>query len=371
MSDKKTTGSSHELPATGDRQELSARGGRHELPARVLSRFFANLQLIYHSGLPLVEGFQIVLDTASTATEKKILAELREAARTGTPLSTALAKTSVVSRYALGMVRIAEQTGQLDEACGALATYYEDRDRLGLAVRSALVYPLAMLVMVFVVIVLILTAVMPVFSQLFDQLGFQPSGLAQTFIAAGGFLRGAALYVSLVLLAIVAVLLFLWLLPATHRLFSWLYQHLPGFRQLSFNISLQHLTLALSSMLKSGLDPSQALELATEVLGDYRVLKGIAAIRQRVEQEEGFQTAVLESGLLPAGSMALLAVGFKTGADAEVLARISDSLAVDTEYRTASFVAVIEPILVAVMCVLVGIILFSVMLPLLAVLTSF
>ncbi|MDR1082327.1 MAG: type II secretion system F family protein [Coriobacteriales bacterium] len=351
----------------------SARGqksGRKELSPAELSLFFANLELIYHSGLTPAEGFDILKQSARGSRAKARMELLYESAVAGFSLAESLEKAGGIPSYALSLLRIGEETGRLEDTCRSLHEYYEKRDELSQALRAALVYPSTMILMVFVVVVILLTQAMPVFDQVFNQLGFELTGLAGSLLVAGQVLRSSALYISTVLAIIVVAVLVLRVIPAGKRFFGALYERAPITRDLSLKMAVQRFSFAMSTMLKSGLDTDAALALAEPLIENRKASKKVKAIRVAVEKGTSFQNAIEKSELFPPEELSLLVVGFKTGSDAQAFDQVGTSVAVATERRLDRLVSAIEPALVGFMCVLVGIILLSVMLPLLGVLSN-
>jgi len=341
-----------------------------ELTASQLSRLFVSLGMVYESGLSVTEGLSILLGVANNQTEKRLLTALSEAMLNGSRLSDAFEKTGGLPQYALSLLKVAEYTGQMAETCQALADFYDKRDRLSQAIRSSLFYPLAMTLMVILVVVLLLTQAMPIFDQVFAQFGFEMSGLARTFLSIGIWMRSAALWLSLVVLAIGILILILRVLPVGKHFFHWLFEHSPLTSDLSFRLSAQRLMLGMAAMLKSGMAPQSAIELAQDLVDDSRVKSRLTDLSKQLSTGISFQKALFDSGLLPKESHLLVAIGFNTGSNVQAFERIGEDLMLSTERRMVSLVSAIEPGLVAVMTILVGVILLSVLLPLLGVLTS-
>ncbi|MDR2493392.1 MAG: type II secretion system F family protein [Coriobacteriales bacterium] len=342
-----------------------------ELSPAELKLFFSNLELVYHSGLPLTEGFDILRSNAQTASEKRRLEVLYQAVTGGLSLYEALKKQGDLPDYALSLIRIGEETGRMEETFAGLNDYYGKRDALAQSIRSSLTYPLSMLIVVLAVVIVLLTQAMPVFDQVFRQLGFQMTGVAATLLDVGALLSSYALVFAGGIAALVALVVILRLLPFGKRLFRTLFQAAPFTRSLSLSLSTQRFALALSSLLQAGLSVDAALEYAEPLVDDKRARRSVRLIREHVGKGESFLTAVERSRLFPASTMALLAVGFKTGTDAEAFDQIGEQIALTAEHKTDGLVAAIEPTLVVVMCLLVGVILLSVMLPLLGALTGF
>lgn len=335
-----------------------------------LTRLFTSLQMVFDSGLLLTEGFEVLAEAAENNHERELFEQLSESCAEGSRLSEAFLALGCLPQYALGLIQVAEQTGTLSETCQALAVYYEKRDQLAQSIRSALVYPLAMLFMIFIVVVMLLTQAMPVFDQILAQLGYEMSGLASAFLAAGVWLKRAALGLSTLAVVLVVLVLLLRLTVAGRGFFAWLFEHNPLTKELSFNLSLQRLLLGYAAMLRSGMAPLDGIELAGALVDDSRVRQRLQLMGDHLREGSSFQSAMVDSALLPKSSQLLVAIGFRTGNNAEAFERIGENIATGTEQRLASLVSAIEPTLVAVMTVIVGIVLLSVMLPLLGILAT-
>ena len=361
------TGSNYNSNESG---QGSARGQgrgssqRKELTAAELSLFFANMELIYHSGLTPTDGFDILRQSSNSAVDKGWLSSLYDASVMGLSLTAALRQSGGMPDYALSLLKIGEETGKLEDTCASLHDYFARRDELAQALRAALVYPLTMIMMVFVVVIILLTQAMPVFDQVFSQLGLELTGMAGSLLSVGQALRASALYASTILAAVVVVLLALRLTPAGKRFFALIT------RELSFKTALQRFAYAMATMLRSGLDAGVALQLVEPLIEDDRAFLRISHIRRQVAKSVSLQTAIEESKLFDAEEMSLLSVGFRTGTDAQAFDQVGSSIAATTERRLDRLVGMLEPALVGLMCLLVGAILLSVMLPLLGVLSN-
>ncbi|MCL2339523.1 MAG: type II secretion system F family protein [Actinomycetia bacterium] len=341
-----------------------------QLSAGELARLFYNLGMIYSTGISLTSGFEILSSSADRESDARLMTRLGEAVGGGERLSEAFISLGCLPPYALGLLQVAEQTGLVADTLQSLADFYNKRDRLNTTIRSALIYPLVMLVILFVVVVLILTQVMPVFDQVFAQLGYSLTGLASGLLAAGAWIRGASLWLGLVFVILIAVFLGLRLLPSGRRFYSWLFEHNPLTGRLSFQLSSQRVLMALATMLRSGVAPLSAVQAAQPLADDSRVRQAVSQLAVNLADGQSFQKAVLASGILPRDSRTLVTVSFSTGLNAEAFQQVGEDISYATEWRILSLVSAIEPTLVALMSILVGTILLSVLLPMLAFLTS-
>lgn len=332
---------------------------------------FSNLEMIIHSGLSLSEGFDILRSNEDDPVEKALMNKLFEAVNSGQTLTKVFKESELLPEYASSLVAIGEETGRLEETFGSLADYYSKRDELSQSIRSSVVYPLSMLVMVFAVVVVLLVQVMPVFDQVFRQLGYEMSGISAVLLDTGIVLGQFGFWiVGIICILVIGGVIFAFTTRGK-RFYRLLFQSSPLTRELSLNLSAQRFSLALSSMLTAGLELNVALEYAEALVEDKRARASVKKISTKVNAGGSFLSALEESGLYTPKDMALLAIGIKTGADAAALDEVGEQIILATERRMERLVAAVEPSLVAIMCILVGMILLSVMFPLMGALAGF
>jgi type IV pilus assembly protein PilC len=343
---------------------------RKEMTPAQLSAFFSSLKLVYRSGIALDSGLEILQSNTESAEERERIKALRAAASDGAPLHEALARMGGVPEYALSLAAIAVETGRMDATMESLQIYYEKRDALNQSIRSAVVYPLSMMCMVFLVVVVLLTQAMPVFQQVFAQLGFRMTGLAGGLLDLGDAISRYALGICAVLLLILAAAVLLRVTPGGRKILKRLFDSSFLTKKLSLRMSVQKFALSMSTMLSCGVGWDMALQLAKPLLGNQKAEDRVALIQRTMQEGGSFQSALEASGLFPGNAMALLAMGIQTGTDADAFELIGETLSAETESRVERLVAAIEPAMVCVMCILVGMVLLSVMLPIMGVLTS-
>jgi type IV pilus assembly protein PilC len=205
----------------------------------------------------------------------------------------------------------------------------------------------------------------------FRQLGYEMTGASSALLTVGNVLGQFGFWIAGILFVLVLVGVILSFTKGGRRFYNTLFQSLPLTRTLSRNLSAQRFSLAMGSMLDAGLELDDALEYAETLVEDRHARGSVERIRSVVDGGGSFLTALEGSGLFTRKDLALLSVGIKTGADAEALGQVGEQITIATENRLERLVAAIEPSLVAIMCVLVGLILLSVMLPLMGALTGF
>jgi len=336
-----------------------------------LKMLFSNLEMVTRSGLPLSEGFDILRNNEENPAERALVNKLYEAVNRGDSITDVMRDSEIVPEYACSLISIGEKTGRLEETFASLADFYIKRDELAQSIRSSVVYPVSMLVMVFVVVVVLLVQVMPVFDHVFRQLGYEMTGISAGLMQAGTIIGQFGFWIAGILAFLVVIGVILAVIPSGRKFYNSLFQSAPITRDLSLDLSAQRFSLAMSSMLSAGLELDTSLEFAEKLVEDKRARQSVTKIRKTLEDGGSFLDSLESSGLYTKKDLALLAIGIKTGADAEAMNLVGEQITIATEGRLERLIATIEPSLVAIMCVLVGLILLSVMLPLMAALTGF
>lgn len=328
-----------------------------------LSGFSEQLALILHSGISSLEGISILLEDTANKKEQEVLKQIEEGLQSTGSLYTALKETGWFPAYFLSMVRIGEETGTLDEVMSALSLHYEREDALRRNLRNALTYPLTMSAMMVAVIVILLVKVMPIFQQVFIQLGTEMTGFSKALMSLGTALNRYSAFFLILLLLLLAVGFFG---TRTERLFL----HFPGFRTMQEKMSLCRLAGGLSISLKSGLTQSQSLELSEMLPEDEGFRKKLEICRQGLDEGQDLVELLREQQIFTGLYARMASIGARTGSLDQAMEKIAVLCQEDMENRTTRLLSALEPTLVITLSLIVGAILLSVMLPLMGILSS-
>ena len=334
-----------------------------------LERILRGFALLLHSGIGGADG-AFLLAKEEQPPLQQLLNTLGEALDKGTPLSEAMEISGVFPEHTLAMVYIGEETGRLEEALNTLADYYEERSRSLLKIRSAIAYPALVLVLMLLVIGVLLVKVLPIFDQVYASLGSRLTGPAAGLLYAGQLLEGAlpALFVVLVMAAVAVV--FLKFSPTFRRKLTSAWQRKYGDRGIARKFNNARFARALAMGLSSGLNLDDCMVLAEKLLQDIPAgAKRCADCAKAIEAGTPFGNALEHTQLLPAPQCRLLQLGQRSGSADQVMQTIADTMMEEAQNNLDKAISAIEPILVLVTSLLVGLILLSVMVPLADILT--
>lgn len=349
---------------------MATRTEQKMLTNREISVFCAQISMLLRSGIAVPEGIRIMLEDMEDAEGRRILASILDHCELGAPLSEALAKSRVFPKYLVDMVRIGEASGKLEEGMAALERYYDREETVSKNIRSAVRYPVVMIVMMVLVVGVLVVKVLPIFNEVFVQLGTEMTGLAGSILRTGMALSRY----SLVLVALLAATaLFCFYLSATahgQALRSRLGARFFATKKIYERRACASFTSALAMMLASGLDTDKSLEMAAQLVEHPVVRARIEDCQKRIADGASFASALVDAKLFSGVYGRMISIAFKTGTADSVMQDLADQYSVEVENEVNDRIFMVEPTLVAVFSVIVGIILLSVMLPLMGIMST-
>ncbi len=337
---------------------------KKKLSNEELITFCGQMALILKSGISSLEGIYIMEDGDAQTEGREILKEIREELEMCGMLYPAMKKTGVFPEYALHMTEIGEQTGRLDETMETLAAYYQREEETLEAVKSAVTYPIAMLGMMLVILAVLFIKVMPVFEQVYLQLGQEMTGVARQLLNIGNWMRQSAIVLAVLAVVILIIAVFVIFSKKARIKFTAKIQTIGFMKKIAWKRARTRFASGMGMSLKSGLDIDESLSLS-EKLVDYEPLKNqIRQCQEQMKEGESFPKALKEAHIFDGMQERLMVIGYETGAIDEVMEQAADLYQKELQDQIQKMIAILEPTLVGILCVIVGIILLSVMLPL-------
>ena len=343
---------------------------RKKLTAEELYAFSDEMGMMISSGVSAIQGLTMMIDESHGGEEKELLQEMEQVVGETGSLSKAIDDAGIFPDYFVEMTKMGEATGKMDSVLINLAAHYSREMAISNAIRSAVTYPLMMVAMMFVIIIVLVTEIMPVFDRVFKQLGGTMDGLSGGFLAVGTFMKDHGIILLLILLALVMYVIVL-------NKTSWGKNHRNGilyksrrFKSIHSKIATSRFASAMAMTLSSGMDVMQALEVSGHIVDapefETKVEKCKDSFAETMDIGKAFSLSGIFGGLY--GRMAIL--GAKTGNMENVLEKVASTYQEEADEEINDLIAVVEPTLVIVLSVIVGIILLSVMLPLLNIMSG-
>ena len=321
-----------------------------------LSSLCMELSLILKAGIPVSEGLSMLAEGQGGHAET-LLKALASSTDLGNPLYFALEESDAFPFYMVNMVRLGEETGRLESVLLSLSSYYDRMHKLGSAIRSAVFYPSILFVLMLIVVGVLMTQVLPVFAEVTAQLGIKSTAVASFLTSIGNFLSENALFILIGIVILIAVAVFL-----IYKFFAK--------TKLGQMIATARFAFAAAMSISGGLDLDSVIKLAGNLTANAYVKAKVQRCEELINQGESFEEAVNKSALFSPIYSRMLTVGQRTGSTDIVMEEIARRYEEFVNDDIEAKIGRLEPVLIIVLSVLVGLILLSVMLPLMNIMTA-
>lgn len=343
---------------------------RKKLTSEELYAFSDEMGMMISSGVSSIQAITMMLDESEGGGEKELLTEMEQVVAESGSLSKAIDQSGVFPDYFVEMAKMGETTGKMDTVLKNLAAHYSREMAISSAIRSAVTYPLMMVAMMLVIIIVLVTEIMPVFNRVFKQLGGTMDGLSAGFLSVGTFMKSNWVILLIILLALVIYMIVVnktsW---GKSRRLNMLYRS-RRFKSIHSKIATSRFASAMAMTLSSGMDVMQALDVSGRIVDapdfEAKVEKCKDSFAESMDIGKAFSLSGIFGGLY--GKMAIL--GAKTGNMETVLEKVASTYQEEADEEINDLIAVVEPTLVIILSIIVGIILLSVMLPLLNIMSG-
>jgi type IV pilus assembly protein PilC len=343
------------------KQKVQGSKRSRSMAASELSAVFLQLSMMLEAGIATDDAVEILSADAASSSEKALYRQMLASLDEDAPLSAAMAATGRFPAYAVSMVEMGEQTGATESVLRSLSGHYDREDEVAASIRSAVAYPAMMAIMMVVILSIILVKVIPIFSEIYVQLGLELTGAAAVLLRLGTALSNGFLIVLLVLVVLVVAAAVVCKVRG---------QQLVAGTALSQDIAAGRFASSAGLMLKAGMDLPSAMEQAGQQVQNPVVSTKARQCANAVLEGETLYDALEKADLFSARYRRMLRVGGQMGGLDAMFEEIATRLNADTTRRFDRLIARIEPTMVVVLAVLAGLILLSVMLPLLGILST-
>ena len=343
---------------------------KNKLTNQDLFHFCEQFSILLHSGISCAEGFQLMMENSKTQEGKDFFRILSEDFEQNGSLAQTLKNSGHFPNSMISYIKIGEETGCLDEVLKSLSEHYEQEIEISETIRSAVTYPLLMLAMMGTVIVILLVKVLPVFKQVFQQMGLEMNHFSNGLLSAGTLIsRYSAIFLCIVLL-ILAGFLVLFFTDRGRIYLRQLSGRLPYIKEIAIATDYARLPQAIAMGIHSGIDQVITLEMAQNLLSQQTLREKTAKAQKLLEEGSFFEDAMSSSGLFEGMDARLITVGVRAGAADEVMNNLARRYRESSLTVTGNIISIVEPTIVILFSLLVGLVLLSVMMPLLGILSE-
>ncbi|HYG63131.1 MAG TPA: type II secretion system F family protein [Thermoanaerobaculia bacterium] len=333
--------------------------------------FTRQFSVMLDAGLPLVQCLEILGEQEENRTFQTILQQVRGDVEQGMSLADSMRKhPKAFNDLFVNMIAAGEAGGILDIILQRLSSYIEKAVKLNSQVKSALIYPVAVIVIAALVVFIILWKVIPVFAQLFAGLGGEMPFLTRMVIGASNFV---ARFFPFILLLVVLTYMAITRYHKTHRgrrVLDGLLLKVPVIGMLLRKIAVARFCRTLATLTSSGVPILEGLEITAKTSGNAIIEDSIMSVRKSVEEGRTISEPLAQTKVFPAMVVQMINVGEQTGALDQMLSKIADFYEDEVDAAVAGMMKLIEPLLISFLGVVIGTIVAAMYLPLYSILTK-
>jgi len=362
---------SHELfvlsveAAEGEQWYDRVLGYFERVKAKDMQIFSRQFSTMLAAKVPLNNALKTIEAQTSNPTLKTAVADVSRDIDAGLALSQALAKhPGIFSPFYVNMVRSAEVTGRVEEATGYLADYIEKQSVLVSKVKGALIYPVIMIVLFFIVSGIIATIVLPQIGPIFQEAGVEVPFFTKLLIGAGEFLASWWWAVVATIGFIAFVIFDYFRTPEGRVVVDEIVLRLPGVSKLLKQMHVARFSESLSVLLKGSIPIAQAVEITAQTIGSAAYNDLLQNTAEDIRRGELLSKSLAQNQeFFPPFVSQMIAIGEKTGKLEELLGRISDFYTQEVDTMISSLIELVQPILMVVIGLLVGGLFASILIP--------
>ena len=348
---------------------LALTGKQKKLSGKDIVLFTGELATLLESGLPLDKSLLVLMDlTEDNPRLTKLIAKVLEKVKGGSSLADALElQAGVFTKFYLNMVRAGEAGGSLGEVLTRLAEYLESAQELKDTVSTALIYPAILLVMSLASLFIMLTFVVPQFTEMFASAGKELPvstqivvGMAEWLQSYWWVLLGGGLAISSYMKMQMAD-------PVRKKVWDGRFLKLPLYGEILLNKETANVSRTLGTLLGNGVSIVAAMMIARETVDNLVIADAIADTEEQIKQGRHISDALLEKAIFPKMATQMIKMGEETGRLEEMLLRVAGLY--DKQLRVAiqRMLALLEPALIITLGLMIGGIIVSILLAILSV----
>ncbi len=351
------------LPSAGRAYLLSFKKSQQGLSAKDIHLFTKELATLLQAGLPLDRSLVVLMELIEPDTKiYTLIKNVLERVKGGVNLADALeAESDAFSRFYINMLRAGEAGGSVDVVLGQLSEYLEKSKELKDTVSTALIYPTILVLMAVGSVFLLLTFVVPQFTEMFESAGKELPLSTQIVVGAAEWLQDYWWVVLLVSVVGFYGLRFEMTVGPRKARWDRLILSVPLLGEIIRNLNTTNLTRTLGTLLTNGVPILTALGIVKGTLSNQVLIDAVSVAENNLKQGRDMSSALIESGQFPKMAVQMIKMGEETGKMEEMLERTANTYDKQLKITIERMLAMMEPILIVTLGLLIAGIIISIL----------
>ena len=334
--------------------------------------FFKQLSTMISSGVTVSRSIEILMQQTQNRRFRRVITNLHKRVSSGVALADAMAEhPKVFDLLSYSLIKAGEESGTLDVSLVRLAGFLESQENLRKKIISAFTYPIAVMMIAFLVLGVMVTVVVPQFQKAFENINVPLPTITLIIFDLGTWAKDNWYTVPIAVILLVMLIYFLKRMESLKYPIDVAFLKIPIFGGIIYKASIARSFRTMSSLLDSGVPILKTLELAGDVSGNEKIRKGFIMMREGAIMGVPINTVMKEQKLFPPMISHMVAVGEETGRTNEMLAKIAEWYEVELEEIVKRLSSLLEPILVIFVGGVVGIMVMAIFMPIISAIQAF
>lgn len=328
--------------------------------------FLRQLATLVEAKLPLVRALTALVEQEDDPVFRGILESVREKVQGGATLADALAMhPRCFSRLAVNMVRAGEMGGVLEQSLNRLADFSEEEQDMRATVKSAMIYPVVLTIIMGLAIALLMTFAVPKFKTIYQGMNQELPALTQALISVADAFTGYWWLILIIIVVIVAVVQQWRRTPAARIFLDKLKFRLPLFGTLTRKIAIARFSRTFGTLVDGGIPILLALNIAKDTAGNIVIEQSLDHVAKNVKEGERIAKPLRASGVFPPVVIHMISVGEESGRLGAMLQRIATNYDKQSRAAIKAMMTVLEPLIIVILAGVVTLIILAMLLPML------
>jgi len=346
------------------------RGARGRVRVKRVTQFARQLSTLQDAGLPILRSLRVLQQQQKAGTFKRVIQYVGDEIEGGASLSEAMAKfPKCFDRLFVNMVAAGEAGGVLDLILLRLADFMEKAQKLKGRVKSAMIYPTAVISIAFLIVLMLMWKVIPVFTVVLQDMGdAELPKITQYMIATSDWIayRYGWLWVISIPVAVVFFLRLIRRFRIGRLVLDSIKLHLPIMKKIVSKTSIARWTRTLGTLINAGVPILEAINITAETSGNEVYTRMLKKINSAIKQGDTFANPLRQSKTVEPMVFNMVDVGEETGDLDKMLMKVADTYDEETDVLVASLMHLLEPVIIVFLGVIIGTIVLSIFLPILS-----
>ena len=338
--------------------------GKKKVKIRDLSLLCRQFVSLNRAGVTIVETLKMLAEQTENPTLQEALVEVSTSVQKGDSLATAMRlRQDVFPELLCHMVAAGEASGNLDVSFERMAQQFEQSAKLQSMVKSAMTYPIIVLIVAFAVVIVMLEFVVPTFMGMFADMDIDMPKITLAVVAVSDFVQAHFILLLVIIAAIVAGVMYFSKTATGKGLFHRIAIKAPIFGDLTVKQSSARFARNLSTMLAAGISTPDAVQIVGETMNNVYYREVMANARVDVMQGVPLSTPLEKSGLFPPMVYHMVRIGEETGTTEAMSDTLADYYEDEVEEATKALTTMLEPLMIVLLAGICGTIIGAVIAP--------